>query len=347
MKNFKFNDTMLYIIVAIVAVVVVINISSGLFPQAQNKSAYTAQTPVVNPEATSQNPQPQSSSQGNQPQAVQSGASQENSNSAYNHFSQSSNEGTNTVLTAKHSGTLIINHNNTNAYIIPASYIQKAKNNLKVFYGHTSHGSQITSGMEAMNSEPYTYNSSGAGGALKYMETGGDLGHNGDLTWAQTTRQALAGNPDINVVMWSWCAGCSDNTIQGINAYLNEMSRLEREYPKVTFIYMTGHLDGTGTGGNLNRINQQIRDYCMSHNKVLYDFADIESYDPSGKGYLALGADDGCNYQGRNWAQEWISKNPANRYRLPGSAAHTHPLNAALKGNAFWVMMAKLVGWQG
>jgi hypothetical protein len=51
------------------------------------------------------------------------------------------------------------------------------------------------------------------------------------------------------------------------------MDALEKEYPKVIFIYMTGHLDGTGEHGNLNMRNNQIRDFCRRNHKVLYDFA--------------------------------------------------------------------------
>lgn len=241
-------------------------------------------------------------------------------------------------------GKIYVGHRDINAYNVPAASITKAKQMFKVFYGHTSHGSQIISGMSAMNSNPYTFNSSGSGGALKLVETSGDLGHNGDLAWAQTTRNFLSSNPDINVVMWSWCGGCSDNTPNGVNAYVNEMSKLERQYPNVKFIYMTGHLDGSGVEGNLNRVNQQIRDYCARNNKILYDFADIESYDPSGKEFLSRYATDGCDYRGGNWAREWVSRNPNSIYRLPSEAAHTHPLNGAMKGNAFWVLLSKMAG---
>ena len=37
-----------------------------------------------------------------------------------------------------------------------------------------------------------------------------------------------------------------------------------------------------------------IRDYCSENGKVLYDFADIESYDPDGTFYEYPG--DGCDY---------------------------------------------------
>ena len=67
--------------------------------------------------------------------------------------------------------------------------------------------------------------------------------------------------------MWSWCGGCSDNTTEGIATYLKEMTALEKEYPNVQFIYMTGHLDGSGTNGNLNKSNEQIRAYCKKITK--------------------------------------------------------------------------------
>lgn len=83
------------------------------------------------------------------------------------------------------------------------------------------------------------------------------------LTWrdAATTMLNMSEN-DRNVVMWSWCGGASDNDEGGINAYLNAMNQLEIEYPDVKFIYMTGHLDGSGTSGNLHQRNEQIRKYC-------------------------------------------------------------------------------------
>jgi hypothetical protein len=81
------------------------------------------------------------------------------------------------------------------------------------------------------------------------------------------------------------------------------MSSLENEFENVTFVYMTGHLDGTGENGNLTQRNNQIREFCKNNNKILFDFADIESYDPDGNYYN----DD---YDGGNWALEWQNNNP-------------------------------------
>jgi len=72
---------------------------------------------------------------------------------------------------------------------------------------------------------------------------------------------------------------------------------------------MTGHLDGTGEDGNLHQRNNQIRNYCLANNKVLFDFADTESYDPDGNYFLDRGANDGCYYSGGNWADKWCGAN--------------------------------------
>jgi hypothetical protein len=84
---------------------------------------------------------------------------------------------------------------------------------------------------------------------------------------------------------------------------------------------------------------------------VLFDFADIESYDPDGNYFLDKYADDHCNYDSdgngtrdANWAEEWSAANPGQCSSC--SCAHSHPLNCDLKGKAFWWMMARLAGWE-
>ena len=255
---------------------------------------------------------------------------------------------------------IIIDHNCTDLSKIPDYWIEQVKAQLRLSYGHTSHGSQPVSGMHVLmndsaNGGLYDFNTNGdiVSNTLSLDDytPSGDLGHNGDTSWATKTRaylDSISGTGSTrNVVVWSWCGGVSDNTEGGINAYLDAMNQLEQDYPNITFVYMTGHLNGTGVAGNLNVRNNQIRDYCVAHNKVLFDFADIESYDPDGNYFLDQGADDGCDYAGGNWANEWCATHSSDPLCSSCSCAHSEALNCNLKARAFWWMMARLVGWDG
>ena len=251
-----------------------------------------------------------------------------------------------------YSQAIIIDHNFTNLSQIPVRWIEKAKQKLHIAYGHTSHGSQLVSGMQGLVKEKgslFSFNKGGLNGALDFHDRAfsksrHDLGHRGDTSWADLTRQYLNNpvNSKCNVVIWSWCGGCSDNTISGINTYLKTMDQLEKEYPNVIFVYMTGHLDGSGERGNLHKINQRIREFCNRNNKILFDFADIESYDPYGNYFLNKGANDNCDYgAGDNWAKEWCRKHPGKCW-YKGSCAHSHPFNCQRKGIAAWWLWAEL-----
>jgi len=197
----------------------------------------------------------------------------------------------------------------------------------------------------------YAWNEGGIGGALDLKDgnlgPARDLGNPNRTEWASTTRSYLASHPLTNVIMWSWCGQASSATEGDIYIYLNLMSKLEKDYPKVRFIYMTGHTDGSGLSGNLHQRNQQIRRYCEANNKILYDFEDIESYDPDGKYFGDKKVRDDCSYAGGNWAIEWQNshRDGTDWYRC--GSAHSQPLNANLKAYAAWWLWARLAGWDG
>ncbi len=236
---------------------------------------------------------------------------------------------------------LIIDHEaviSFNAGQIPSSYINLAKQNLRIAYGHTSHGSQIVTGMDMLAEESslYQYTST-------FLQDGNipgayDLGNPDRTAWATATRNFLNGSgSNRNVIMWSWCGQHYTDNSADINLYLSLMSQLETEFPNVIFIYMTGHLNGDGPDGITYARNNQIRDYCRSHNKVLFDFADIESHDPNGVEYSD--DSDACY-----WCSDWCSL-----HSCPScdDCAHSHCFNCYQKGKAFWWMMARLAGWNG
>jgi hypothetical protein len=251
----------------------------------------------------------------------------------------------------------IVDHNCTILSNIPTTYIDAAKSNLHIAYQHTSHGSQLITGMDglyAWKGSTYAWNEGGTGGALDIDDyfSSGDLGNPDWTTWESLTRTYLDSHPNCNVIIWSWCGEVSYATETNINTYLSLMNQLEIDYPYVKFVYMTGHLDGTGVEGNLNIRNEQIRSYCQNNNKWLYDFADIESYNPDGSTFLSRYANDNCdyNYAGtldRNWALDWQNTHIENVDWYMCYPAHTQALNGNLKAYAAWCLWAKLAGWNG
>jgi hypothetical protein len=263
---------------------------------------------------------------------------------------------------------IIADHNSTAEFwSIPTDAINNAKATLHIAYGHTSHGSQLITGMDGlvgfMNSKGYPTNLyawayGGAPSALDIEDyaMGGDVGYYPD--WVDNTRSYLGTpnpstgrgttHPATNVIIWSWCGQASSQTQQSmIDVYLAPMTQLEADYPGVKFVYMTGHLDGSGQAGNLNVRNQQIRDYCIANNKILYDFADIESYDPDGLvNYMILNANDNCDYDGgHNWAIDWQNTHTINVDWYDCSPAHSQALNGNQKAYAAWWLWAKIAGW--
>ncbi len=253
------------------------------------------------------------------------------------------------VISVSSAESIIIDHSCIDLSQVPEHWVTEAKARFRMSYGHTSHGSQIVTGMNLLRGDAgslYWFDHDGTSGGLSLhdVEPAGDLGNPDRITWASRTRALLdAPDNDRNMIMWSWC-GQADTSEEEMNVYLDLMNQLEVDYPDVTFIYMTGHLNGTGEAGNLNVRNNQIRNYCAANDKILFDFADIESYDPDGNYFLDQGADDGCNYDGGNWADEWCAANPGECESC--SCAHSQCLNCQVKGRAFWWMMARIAGWE-
>lgn len=267
---------------------------------------------------------------------------------------------------------IIVDHACTDLAAIPQTAIERAKADLQIVYGHTSHGSQLTDGMTGLQTfggaphDPPLYavdlTGNPSADVLSVYDYYGwfpggsaaDLGNPNFTQWATDTRAYLEdpGNAHVNVVIWSWCGQLSWASTDDVDLYLSQMNQLETDFPDVVFVYMTGHLD-IWSYETLMRNNQRIRDYCNGNGKTLYDFADIESFDPDGTHY-PFASDDCSYYDGYeeptdlgNWAVAWQNSHTEGEDWYTCNAAHSQPLNANQKAYAAWWLWARLAGWTG
>ncbi len=308
-------------------------------------------------------------------------------------------------------GAIIIDHTYRNINDIPLNWIDSAKVKLLIGYQHTSHGNQLVAGMDSLDAFMggngiYIYSEDNYDSVLTvYLQFSKDNGGAEDLgrwdsiyphytAWLWSTRRYLGwdcgsedgselehyatGTPDYNgvanVIMWSWCGQVSGAPLDTIlNYYLANMNQLEIDYPQVQFVYMTGHLDRDDPWSRLRENNDTIRAFCIRGDKILYDFADIEAYDPDGRCYRELHPTDGCCFDANgdgetqyfdstlaptqdrefpilpdsNWALVWQGSHTEGVDWYNCRPMHTWPLNANLKAYAAWNLFARLAGWDG
>jgi hypothetical protein len=240
-------------------------------------------------------------------------------------------------------GTIVADHRAAAAFTtIPGCWLERGAR-VRVAYQHTSHGSQIVAGLENLANQLGARYALGEpnGLALRdsamsgYADNAADLGYGG---WSAATGAYLAKNPGTDAVMWSWC-GQVGGHVSDMQEYLFAPAESIAAKSKVRFIYMTGHLDGSGPSGSVWRANDLIRKHVQDTRGILFDFADIESYDPAGKAYPT--GSDACE-----WCTAWCTQHPAECQVLP-NCAHSHGLNCVQKGKAYWWLVARMAGWNG
>lgn len=255
---------------------------------------------------------------------------------------------------------LIVNHLNTDIHEIPDYWINEARK-LVIHYAHTSHGSQILTGLKWLEEQDPKYNVSIiASGLVTQPSDTTAMGFYDGNNYSGTTyitpemywetldgiqhTQSVVATGWFDISLWTWCGQMSDYSVTQVETYMAVLDQFERDYAPLRTVYYTGHTDGSTPGSTLWRNNDLVRSYAQDHGKALFDFADIESYDPAGTFYPT--ASDGCS-----WCATWCSNHPTSfecqNYEQMSDCAHTHKLQCALKAQAFWQLMARMAGWDG
>ncbi len=263
---------------------------------------------------------------------------------------------------------------------IPEEYIDKARNEFKIAYWHTSHGTHVYYGLCGLqdykvgddelfgitNNNPTT-------DKLEFHDIyGSDLSSN-ETYFIQTSKDYLSNNPDINVIMWSWCdiAGhnVSGNYLPGMQELINEYgvggSMIgsgdgQREQP-VYFIFMTGHANRNNNLGEGKPKSQAdlIINYCNINELFCLDYYSIDTHDMSDN-YWDDAGDDGNStkyggtqkfyqdYQDDNLVGDgyFENKNSPGGTILYG-AHNTQHITSNRKAYAMWWILARFAGWSG
>lgn len=235
---------------------------------------------------------------------------------------------------------IIANHETVDLSSIPISWIDQIQRDIGVYYGHASHGGQITGGLQRLSDGNAQY----AFAEGNQLPNGADAlnllsAYNDPVLFFTRVQGILDANPSINVAMFSWCG---EAAYYDVNQYISQMETLEAANSDVTFVYMTGHAqEGHNAGYGRHKFNEALRQYAREHNKVLFDFADLDVW--YGNDYTP------DIYDWDDYGNKPLLKDiPLEHPDWSGDdCGHASWASCENKAKALWWLLARIAGWEG
>lgn len=244
---------------------------------------------------------------------------------------------------------IIINNSDAKLFEqIPDGFIQNAINS-KIMFRHASVGTTINGGLECLQGTRnnckmypmYKYNRN----EWKFIGRG-NSGWYGKLKEFELKVNDSAAYYDIFFTKYCYLDGL-DETAEPCGKYPQNpamvkkawdslrviMERLEIDHPTKKFIWITIPLTQVGQHCT-DTLNKLIRDYCIQNRKILFDIADIESHDTVGNAYKS------------NSGLEIAYKPHCGEQKPDAVACHPNSTGGLILAKAFWVMIAKINGWE-
>ncbi|MBI2301362.1 MAG: SGNH/GDSL hydrolase family protein [Armatimonadetes bacterium] len=242
-----------------------------------------------------------------------------------------------------HADPLVIDHTciDTHDNVIPMNALERARR-LRVVLGHESVGFNVVQGLEGLSQQSPRYRL--------------DIGHMIQAWWytqhaglgewfvgnannvpgkAQAFEQRLAsgvGNA-VQVASLKLCFADlqrNSDTDANFDAYVDVMERMQRQYPRVKFVYWSMPMRREAVlQQKRTHFNQRMAAYLKQHEVVLFDIADIECHKPDGTAFH--------NETGE--LAMWDG------YTVDGG--HLNDVGKARAARAWWWLTARLAGWEG
>jgi len=241
---------------------------------------------------------------------------------------------------------LIIDHSKVNEFNSIDEKVIPAAASLRLMFRHASVGTTINNGLDCIQGtrshpkecteyEPYLYDR-----RTWIFQQRGNSGWKGKVDdFVNATEQQL---DEFDIFSFKFCyldgldevaEPCGKPYSESITEanwnYLKDAyETLEKKYPEKIFIWWTIPLTQVGQYCT-EQMNSRIRNYCKENGKILFDIADIESWDTTGN-HLT-------NSQG--WEIAF------NGYcgEKTGPSCHPNWFGSILLAKAFWYMMVKIV----